>query len=218
MAPSSLILPSDHRGLFGFVKVTTGWRYDMFPGRYSPPCCWDVFVGSWPDSSLRTRSTFSTQNVSHLRGPHVFPQLFSASSRTSVSTLMRGIGQVCKIHHVRSSPVFFPCCWPLHVIKKTVITHSEKWYSLFAVLFLCVTQTRQVQHTVVICYRGGCQWKHWRFQRFWSSRGSNVRRSAPCGEGGGFQEVQLSVFHNMNNMNNMNITHPSLHYVHPSRK
>lgn len=142
----------------------------MFPGRYSPPCCWDVFVGSWPDSSPRTRSTFKHKMLTTCEGPTCFLSC-------SLPPVVRLSGQLWEAsvkfakYTKWGHPRCFPCCWPFYVIKNLVISHSEKWYSLFAVLFLCVTQTRQVQHTAVICHRGGCQCEHWRFQWFWSSRG-----------------------------------------------
>lgn len=112
-----------------------------------------------------------------------------------VRTVMRGISQVCRIHQARSSPFVPPppCCWPFHVIKHPVITHL---LAVCCVVSLCYTNKAGVAHSKVVRNRGGCQHKRCIIQRFWSSRGSNVRRPAPTREDGGFREVQVAVFHN----------------------
>lgn len=163
MALSSLMLPADHCWLFGFVKVMAGWGYDMFPGRYSPPCCWErvcwVVTGQQPRGHPQP---FQDEMLPTCEDPSavVCPQSYvcqwsykshQSSMQNSTSEVITGV---------------LPCCLPFRIIKHPVITHSEKWYTLFALLSVCVTgrcSTRQ-RYLLPWC---GCQHKRWRFQRFW---------------------------------------------------
>lgn len=59
-----------------------------------------------------------------------------------------------------------PCFWPFRIIKHPVITHSEKWCTLFALLSVCVTCRCSTRQSYLLPWCG-CQHKGWRFQRFW---------------------------------------------------
>ena len=137
------------------------------PEIFSNMCCNRGCVwGFWPDNTQRKPPTFSTQNVTYLRGLLICPHVFSSSSNLTVNTVMKGISQVWEFHTPMLHCVWgllHSHCWPFQGDKYTVISCTDKWCRPGVTSWLHCQILVTEHRTGVVCSKNMHHHRSWPF-------------------------------------------------------